>query len=151
MVPDTFSAPHDRRETRPSETLGKTMLKYALIALGGALGSVLRYAVQGWVQRWTNGSFPIGTLAVNVVGCLILGFLSAMFAAPILVRQEYRVGLTVGILGGFTTFSTFGLESFNLANEGQLRLAVLNVMLSCGLGIAAVWVGYRLAERWFGV
>lgn len=127
------------------------MLKYLLIAVGGAFGSVMRYVLQGWVQRWTNGSFPTGTLAVNVAGCLIIGVLSAMFAGPVLVRPDYRIGLTVGILGGFTTFSTFGLESFNLANEGEFRLAALNVLASCGLGLAAVWFGYRLGERWFGV
>jgi CrcB protein len=127
------------------------MMKWVLIAAGGALGSVLRYAMQGWVQRLTSGTFPIGTLAVNVAGCMAIGFLAAAFAGPILVREEYRVGLMVGILGGFTTFSAFGLETFNLANDGQLRLALANVMLSCGLGLVAVWGGYRLAEHWFGV
>lgn len=127
------------------------MTKWVLIAVGGALGSVLRYAVQGWVQRLTTGNFPIGTLAVNVIGCALLGLLAGMFAAPTAVREEYRIGLMVGILGGFTTFSTFGLETFNLANDGQLRSALLNVGASCGLGLIAVWAGYRLAERWFGV
>ena len=127
------------------------MMKWVLIAAGGAFGSVLRYAIQGWVQRLTNGSFPIGTLAVNVSGCMVIGFIAAALTGPILVREEYRIGLTVGVLGGFTTFSAFGLETFNLANDGQLRLAFANVVLSCGLGLVAVWAGYRLAERWFGV
>jgi CrcB protein len=122
-----------------------------LIAAGGAFGSVLRYAIQGWVQRLTSGSFPVGTLAVNVSGCMIIGFIAAALTGPVLVREEYRIGLTVGVLGGFTTFSAFGLETFNLANDGQLRLAFANVVLSCGLGFVAVWAGYRLAERWFGV
>lgn len=127
------------------------MTKWLLIAGGGALGSVLRYAVQGWVQRLTGGTFPIGTLAVNLIGCLSIGFVTAMFASPNLVREEYRIGLTVGILGGFTTFSTFGLETFALAGEGQWQHAVWNVVLSCGLGFMGVWLGYRVAERWFGV
>jgi len=127
------------------------MLKWLLIASGGALGSVLRYLLQGWVQRAFGGLFPLGTLAVNVLGCLVLGAMAGFFAGPQLVREEYRVGLTVGVLGGFTTFSTFGLESFNLIGGGELRLALLNVLLSCGAGLAAVWIGYRLAERWFGV
>jgi CrcB protein len=126
-------------------------MKWVLIAAGGALGSVLRYAIQGWVQRLTSGSFPLGTLAVNVAGCMLIGFLAAALTGPVLVREEYRIGLTVGILGGFTTFSAFGLETFNLANDGQFRLALANVVLSCGLGFVAVWGGYRLAERWFGV
>jgi fluoride exporter len=127
------------------------MTKWLLIGAGGAIGSMLRYAVQGWVQRLSNGGFPIGTMAVNVIGCLLIGFLAAAFAGPVLIREEYRVGLTVGILGGFTTFSTFGLETFTLANAGQLRFAALNAVLSCGLGFVAVWIGYRAAERWLGV
>ena len=126
-------------------------MKWLLIATGGALGSVLRYALQGWVQRATSDTFPTGTLAVNVLGCLVIGVLAALFAGPSLMREEYRIGLSVGILGGFTTFSTFGLESFMLANDGQWRWALLNIVMSCLLGFIAVWLGYRLGERWFGV
>jgi CrcB protein len=110
----------------------------------------MRYALQGCVQRLAGGSFPAGTLAVNVLGCFAVGALSAAFAGPTLVRDEYRIGLTVGVLGGFTTFSTFGLETFNLAAIGESRFAWTNVLLSCGLGVAAVWLGYRLVERWLG-
>ncbi|MEX2561126.1 MAG: fluoride efflux transporter CrcB, partial [Pirellulales bacterium] len=103
------------------------MTKYLLIALGGAFGSVLRYAMQGWFQRLSAGGFPVGTLAVNLIGCLAIGFLSGWFPA-VLVRPEYRIGLLVGLLGGFTTFSALGLETFNLANEGQFRMAAANVV-----------------------
>jgi CrcB protein len=127
------------------------MNKWLLIAAGGALGSLLRYALQGWVQRLAGGSFPAGTLAVNMIGCLLIGFLAAAFTGPLLIREEYRIGLTVGILGGFTTFSTFGLETFMLANEGQWKYALLNVVLNCAVGFVAVWLGYRAAQRWFGV
>jgi CrcB protein len=127
------------------------MSKFFFIAAGGAVGPVLRYTIQGWVQRWAGEGFPAGTLAVNVVGCLVIGFLAAAFAGPWLVREEYRIGLMVGILGGFTTFSAFGLETFNLANGGQFRLAATNAVLSCMLGFAAVWLGYRVAQRWLGV
>jgi CrcB protein len=126
------------------------MLKWTLIAGGGAFGSLLRYALQGWVQRLAGGSFPLGTLAVNVLGCLAIGWLGGFVGGPHLLREEYRLGLTVGVLGGFTTFSAFGLESFHLANGGQLRLAVFNMLLSCALGLIAVWAGYRAAERWYG-
>ena len=95
------------------------MLKFSLIALGGALGSIMRYALQGWVQRFSSGAFPTGTLAVNATACLAIGFLSGWFAGPQLIREEYRIGLTVGILGGYSTFSTFALESFNLSNDGE--------------------------------
>jgi CrcB protein len=126
-------------------------MKWYLIALGGGLGSVLRYVLQGWVQRATSVSFPTGTLVVNGIGCLAIGVLAALFAGPSLMREEYRIGLTVGVLGGFTTFSTFGLESYLLASDGQWRYALLNVLTSCLLGFTAVWVGYRLGARWFGV
>jgi CrcB protein len=127
------------------------MLKWSLIAVGGAFGSLLRYAIQGWVQRLTDSAFPIGTLVVNATACLAIGFLSGLFASPQLIREEYRIGLTVGVLGGYSTFSTFGLESFNLANDGEFALAALNMVLSCAVGLAAVWLGYRVAEFWFGV
>ena len=95
--------------------------------------------------------FPWGTLAVNVTACLAIGFLAGIFAGPMLIREEYRLGLTVGVLGGYSTFSTFGLETFNLANDKEFALAGLNMLLSCGLGLLAVWAGYRVAEHWFGV
>lgn len=135
------------------------MLKFVYIAVGGALGSLLRYAVQGWVQRsadtWVTrlvgASFPIGTLVVNATACLAIGLLAGYFAGPSLIREEYRIGLTVGVLGGYSTFSTFGLESFTLANEGEFFLALANIVSSCAIGLAAVWIGYRIAERCFGV
>jgi CrcB protein len=81
----------------------------------------------------------------------VIGLLSGFFAGPQLVREEYRIALTVGVLGGYSTFSTFGLETFNLTNDGEFGLAALNMLASCSVGLAAVWLGYRLAEFWFGV
>jgi CrcB protein len=135
------------------------MLKLLLIAVGGAFGSLLRYFVQGWAQRSTGdwaerivgANFPVGTLVVNATACLAIGLVSGYFAGPQLIREEYRLGLTVGILGGYSTFSTFGIESFNLANAGDFSLALLNMVLSCAIGFTAVWIGYRVAERCFGV
>lgn len=127
------------------------MLKWFLIAAGGAIGSVARYALQGLVQRVTSSGFPMGTLVVNLIGCLAIGFLAATFTGPKLIREEYRIGIIVGILGGFTTFSTFGWETFAHINDREFSFAALNVMLSCGLGILAVWAGYRLSELVYGV
>lgn len=131
------------------------MVKILFIGLGGAIGSIGRYCVQGWAQRLIEGthaaSWPVGTLVVNILGCFLIGVLSGLFASPIFIREEYRIGLTVGILGGFTTFSTFGLESFHLLNNGQYRLLFANIFSSCAVGLLAVVIGYRLAERWFGV
>jgi len=127
------------------------MTKIMLIALGGGAGSVLRYLIAGWGQRLASETFPFGTLLVNVLGCLLIGFLYAAFAGPWLVREEYRLALLVGVLGGFTTFSTFGYETFTLANDGQWGLVLFNVGLSVTLGLAAVGLGYRLAEKMLGV
>lgn len=127
------------------------MFKLVMIAAGGAVGALLRYAVSGWAQRIASGSFPTGTLFVNLLGCFLIGFLGAFFAGPHLIRDEYRVALLVGLLGAFTTFSTFGWETFTLANGGQLGLAVVNIALSNGAGLVAVWFGYRMSEQWFGV
>lgn len=127
------------------------MTKWLLIAAGGAFGSISRYALQGWVQRATGSGFPLGTLVVNLIGCLLIGFLTATFTGPKLIREEYRIGIIVGVLGGFTTFSTFGLETFSLTNDRQYAFAALNIVLSCGLGFLAVWVGYRAAEFLYGV
>ncbi|MFQ5489907.1 MAG: fluoride efflux transporter CrcB, partial [Phycisphaerae bacterium] len=101
-------------------------------------------------QRIGGGVFPLGTLTVNVCGCLLIGVLSAFFAGPQLVREEYRVALLVGLLGGLTTFSSFGWETTALINDGQLVRAGLNVLLNNGAGLAAVWLGYRLTEGWVG-
>jgi CrcB protein len=127
------------------------MLKYALILVGGAFGSLARYLLQGWVQAATGGTFPLGTLIVNVSGCFAIGFLMALFTGPYAIRDDYRTGIVVGVLGGFTTFSSFGWETFSLANEGQFLRAAANVLVSVVVGLAAVYAGARLAQRWFGV
>jgi fluoride exporter len=127
------------------------MTKLVLIFIGAGIGGVLRYAITGWVQGVSSPTFPSGTLAVNVAGCLAIGFLGTAFAGPLLVREEYRTALLVGLLGGFTTFSTFGKETLSLAGDREWLLASANVLLSVGLGLVGVWIGSRLAEWYFGV
>lgn len=127
------------------------MIRFVLIFLGSGFGGVCRYAVSGWAQRANGSSFPMGTLAVNVVGCLLIGFLLGGFSGRLLIREEMRIALTVGILGGFTTFSAFGAETFALLNDGQFPRAGANVAFNVGFGLVAVWAGYRLAEHWLGV
>ncbi|MEE8169368.1 MAG: fluoride efflux transporter CrcB [Phycisphaerae bacterium] len=122
-----------------------------MIAVAGGMGSLLRYTVAGWGQKLAGGSFPLGTLIVNVLGCLAIGLLAAALSGRFLLREELRIALMVGLLGGFTTFSTFGLETFGLLNDGQFARAAINVVVSVLAGVGAVWLGYRLAERWLGV
>lgn len=157
-LPDLLEGPSARRRgglsvgwCRCGESGVDPMFKLAMIAAGGAFGALARYFLAGWGQRLGNDSFPTGTLIVNLVGCLCIGLLSGFFAGPHLVREEYRVAILVGAVGAFTTFSTFGWETFALANSGQLWLALVNVLLSNGLGLFSIWFSYRLAEKWFGV
>ncbi len=115
------------------------------IAAGGAVGVVLRYLLASGLQRLAVGSYPVGTLAVNVAGCLGIGLLVAWLEGPLQVRDEMRLALLVGLLGGFTTFSTFGLEALALIDEGELLRGASYVLLSNGLGLGAVWLGLRVA------
>ena len=126
------------------------MTKLLLIFVGGGCGSVLRYLAGGWAQRLTTGPFPAGTLAVNITGCLLIGFLTPLLTGHYLMREEYRIAILVGLLGGFTTFSTFAMETVSLTGDRQWRLAALNVLLSNGLGLAAAWLGSRTASAIYG-
>lgn len=120
-------------------------MKFLAIAAGGSVGALLRYSLSGLAQRMTDDAFPVGTLVVNLTGCLVIGFLGALFSGPALVRDEWRLFLLVGLLGAFTTFSTFGFETMALMEDGEWVRAALNLALSNGLGLAAVWLGYRAA------
>ncbi|MHC4989358.1 MAG: fluoride efflux transporter CrcB [Planctomycetota bacterium] len=131
-------------------TPGAGMTKILLIAGAGAIGALLRYGIAGLVQRWTNGPLPYGTLVVNVLGCVLIGVIGSVLAGPYLVRPEWRAAILIGLLGSFTTFSTFGWETFELSRDGAFGWAILNIVLSNGLGLAGVWAGYRLTEHWIG-
>ena len=117
------------------------------VALGGALGSVARYAISGIAVRWLGATFPYGTLFVNVTGSFTIGLLAALVAAdgrPSL-GADARAFLLVGVLGGFTTFSSFSLETLNLARSGALAPAMLNVAGSVVLCLTAVSLGFATA------
>jgi CrcB protein len=121
--------------------------KLLLIAAGGGAGALLRFLVSGWGQRLTESTFPVGTLVVNVSGCLLIGFAGGALSGPWIVREELRLALLVGLLGGFTTFSTFGFETFALVEDRQWLYVGGNLLLSNGLGLVAVWLGYRVAQQ----
>lgn len=114
-----------------------------LVALGGALGSVVRYKLSGWVFHHTTGwQFPAGTFVVNVVGCLVIGVLAGFAVKEDFFSAETRIFLFTGIMGGFTTFSAFGLETFYLLRRGELLTAGSNVVLSVVTGLIALWIGF---------
>jgi CrcB protein len=120
---------------------------YLWIALGGALGSMLRFGAASAVAAWLGEAFPWGTLMVNVVGSFVIGF----FASYIVVDGKLTVGpagrhfFMTGVLGGFTTFSSFSLQTLSLAREGEWLKAGVNVGASVGLCLFSVWLGYATA------
>ena len=113
-----------------------------LVALGGALGSVARYKLSGLVlQNTMDWRFPAGTFAVNVVGCLVAGLLAGLAERHEFFTADTRLLLFTGVLGGFTTFSAFGLETMILLRRGELMVAGSNIVLSVVAGLAALWIG----------
>lgn len=117
------------------------MIKLLLIAAGGGVGAMARHLLTGLLQNPAPGAFPVGTLVVNVLGCLVIGFLYIAFQEAWHVSQEVRLAVVVGVLGGFTTFSSFGQQTFDLAQAGKLGSAAAYVVLSNVLGIGAVVLG----------
>src|SRR6266849_3742013 len=119
-------------------------MAYVWIAIGGALGSMARYGCSGWVARLTGGVFPYGTLVVNASGALIIGFFAAMSLPEgrFLVPPSARLFVMVGICGGYTTFSTFSLETLNLMRDGEWIPAAANAAGSVLLCFLAVWLGF---------
>jgi CrcB protein len=122
------------------------MTRVMAIAAGGAVGSVLRYWVSTWVHSLAGRDFPYGTLAVNVVGSLLMGFLFAFFLERLSTDSVVRAGLLIGVLGGFTTFSSFSIETFNLLEEGLWLRAGINAAASLVLCLAATWIGVITAR-----
>ncbi|MBN2583884.1 MAG: fluoride efflux transporter CrcB [Planctomycetes bacterium] len=124
-----------------------TVTKLLLIAAGGAAGTLLRYGLGGLVQgRMADSTFPWGTLTVNLLGCLLIGSLWVMGEEKSLLGPEMRLMLMVGLLGAFTTFSTFGLETMNLVAKGQWLAAGGNVLASVLLGLLGVWLGMTVTR-----
>jgi CrcB protein len=120
-------------------------MKIFLIALGGGIGAVLRYSISGLDCKYSNGVFPFNTLFINISGSFIIGLLCGLFES-FNVSPNTRLFIFVGILGGYTTFSTFALENFNLFRTGESLTALLNILLSNLLGIALVFAGYILSK-----
>jgi fluoride exporter len=121
------------------------LIKYIYLLAGGALGTWLRYAMSGWAYQVFGWTFPIGTLVVNAAGSFAIGLLWGL-AENTAFSPNMRVFLFTGLLGGYTTFSTYMLESMNLLRDGETRLALINLVGSNVLGIILVFAGYFLVR-----
>ena len=124
------------------------MGKLFLAGLGGFLGSALRFAFGGFVQNWSGSiRFPFGTLAVNLIGCLVIGFLSQLAEARGILNADMRTLVFIGVLGGFTTFSAFGNETINLWRDGENVLASANIAAHLVLCLGAIWLSRAIAYQ----
>lgn len=123
------------------------MLTYLYVALGGALGSMSRYWLSGFIANRFGQSFPWGTVIVNITGCFIIGFFNTLTVAEgrVAAPPDVRTFFMIGICGGYTTFSSFSLQTLALAQEGEWLYAAGNVMLSVVLCLLGVWLGHLLA------
>jgi len=118
-----------------------------LIGTGGFIGSILRYLVSGYAQQLGKSLlFPFGTLIVNLVGCILVGFIAELVDHRSMASGETRAFLIIGLLGGFTTFSAFGNETMTLLRDGEPWLALWNILGHIILGLFAVWLGYSAAS-----
>ena len=122
--------------------VGDALVNILLVGAGGFIGSVLRYLLSGYVQESANRmDFPFGTLAVNVIGCFVIGLLAQFGEKYGTFSNESRAFLVIGVLGGFTTFSSFGNDTVNLFRQDFVMNAVANVGANVILGLLAVWLG----------
>ena len=125
------------------------MNKIMALIIGGAAGTLLRFWVSGWAQRMFAGVFPWGTLTVNLLGSFLIGFFWGIFERGN-ISNNIRLFLFIGVFGGFTTFSTFALESLNLFKTGHVKFAIIYILASNILGLLFVYLGYILA-RWIAI
>ena len=123
------------------------MKELILVGGGSFIGGVTRYFLSGWLlHHYPEQRFPIGTFAVNFLGCLLIGILAGLAEHQHVISQNLRLFLITGLLGGFTTFSAFGYETLYLARTGSMDLALINIGLSVVVCLAAVWLGLRCVE-----
>ena len=121
------------------------MVKIIFLLTGGALGSLSRYLVSGISHKWISGTFPWGTLIANSTGALLIGFFWGLFELRD-ISPKARMFIFVGFLGGYTTFSTFALETMNMVRDGEMRLAVINLVLNNALSLFFVITGYFISK-----
>ena len=123
------------------------MEKYLFIGLGGAAGSIARYILSRFVYHSAGESFPYGTLVVNIIGCLAIGFLMSFMQERLAINSNYRFFLVIGLLGGFTTFSSFSFETFELIRSGSVAASLVNIFYNIAGCLASTWCGYVIGKN----
>ena len=123
------------------------MKAFLLVGLGGFLGATSRWLLAQSIDRWLAHRFPFGIFAVNILGCLVIGYVMGLAHARDAVPDHTRMLFTVGFLGSFTTYSTFSWNSLELFRTGHTGYAIANLMVTLIVGMLAVWLGYTLATR----
>jgi len=123
------------------------LIKLLAVGSGGFIGAVFRYLISVFaISRVPDSSFPYGTIIANLIGCLLIGFLAGLFEIRSWGNPEFRLFIFVGILGGFTTFSTFSHETFLLFENGKLLMSLANLAVQVLFGLIFVWLGYQLVR-----
>ena len=117
-----------------------------LVFIGGGIGAAARYWLSGTVYRWASSAFPYGTITVNVIGCFVIGLLMTSLGERFLVIPAMRVFLTIGILGGFTTFSTFSFETIRMIEGAQFQYAIVNIGMTVATCLTGTYIGTRLGR-----
>ena len=122
------------------------MINYLLVSAGAAIGGALRYGISTYIQKNQSVIFPYGTLFVNIIGSFLLGIIMFYLNEKDLIGNEFRLFLTVGLCGGFTTFSTFSYETLMLIRDSELLLAFYNVILNLVLCLAGIYIAYLISK-----
>jgi len=122
-------------------------MRIALLIVLGSAGTLARYALQGIIQYHSDSTFPTGTLAVNLVGCFLLGGVAQFSLHHLSIPPDWRIALTIGFFGAFTTFSAFGWETIRMLEDGEWTRATLYALISVAGGLLLVKLGMRLADR----
>jgi len=121
--------------------------RYLVVLAGAGLGGLARYVAGTWIMAKYGGRFPLGTLVINVTGSFLIGVLMMLFTERLHPHPNWRLFLVVGVLGGYTTFSSFEYETFQAVRDGESWMALLYVLGSVGVGYVGVWLGALLAAR----